>query len=67
MAKISSSFNCMICKNPLNFPNDIDITDFIIVLLQFYKTHEACEKAPAQITSKKEISMKKTKRKKKGD
>lgn len=43
MAKINSSFQCMICKQPLNFPNDIGIIDFVILLLQFYKNHELCE------------------------
>lgn len=43
MAKIASSFKCLICKNPLNFPNDISIIEFIVMLLQFYQTHEVCE------------------------
>ena len=43
MAKISSSFKCMLCKEPLNFPNNISIVDFMILVLNFYKTHDQCE------------------------
>lgn len=43
MAKIASSFKCIICKQPLNFPQDVSITDFVILMLQFYKVHELCE------------------------
>lgn len=43
MAKIKSYFRCMICEQPLIFPDDMGIIDFIIVILQFYKNHEICE------------------------
>lgn len=42
-AQISSNFSCMVCKQNLNFPNDLDITSFIILILQFYKSHGLCE------------------------
>lgn len=45
MAKISSSFQCMICKQPLNFPKNISIVEFTILMLQFWNNHELCEKS----------------------
>lgn len=56
MAKVASSFHCIICKQKLNFPNDTQIVDFIILILQFYKIHETCEglvQAPAPTLVKK--------------
>lgn len=43
MAKIASSFQCVICQQYLNFGKDIEMTDFIILLLQFHKIHTLCE------------------------
>ena len=43
MAKVSSHFQCMICKQRLNFPNNVEIVDFIILVLNFYKIHGLCE------------------------
>lgn len=43
MAKLSSSFHCMICKQRLNFPPNIKITDFVILMLQFNNNHDLCE------------------------
>jgi len=44
MARIRSSFVCMICSQPLNFPNNIGVVEFLILILQFYNAHELCEK-----------------------
>lgn len=62
MAKISSAFKCLICNQPLNFPNDTDITDFIILMLQFYKMHNLCE----NLSVKKDKVIQAAKRKVKG-
>lgn len=48
MAKIASSFKCMVCKQPLNFPKDTSIVDFVIMLLQFHKMHDLCENLGTQ-------------------
>lgn len=45
MSKVSSHFSCILCKQKLNFPPNTNITDFIILILQFYKNHEICEQA----------------------
>lgn len=56
MAKISASFHCMICKQKLNFPDNLDIVEFMILILQFYKVHGLCESV--QSIEKKEIKQK---------
>ncbi len=43
MAQIKSSLTFMICKKPLNFPNDIGVIDFMILMMQFYVENEKCE------------------------
>lgn len=43
MARISSAFKCMVCEKKLEFPNNLQIVDFVILLLQFYKDHDICE------------------------
>jgi len=63
MAQIASSFKCLVCGKPLLFPENIDITEFTILFLQFYKTHDACEKADKNKELKKAVD-KVTKKKK---
>lgn len=75
MAKIASSFKCIICNQPLNFPNDISIIEFVIILLQFYRTHDLCENLgkPKALEKEetgdtvKQLRIKKKSRTKKGD
>lgn len=43
MAKVSAAFQCLVCKSPLQFPQDIDIIQFMIHILQFYRVHEICD------------------------
>lgn len=62
MAKIASAFKCILCKEPLNFPNDISIVDFMILVLQFYKNHEVCEAAPPVVEKKIKAVVKRKKR-----
>lgn len=57
MAKVQSSFLCLICKQPLDFKDNIDIVDFMVMLLRFYKTHDLCENIPQPIMGK--VSAKK--------
>jgi hypothetical protein len=61
MAKISSSFKCILCKVTLHFPNDISIVDFIILILQFYKNHEICESQISMNSAEKVQEKKKRK------
>ena len=56
MAKVSSSFKCVICKEPLNFPNNTGIVDFMILILQFYRDHDRCEKLEAEFNKTKEVA-----------
>lgn len=71
MAKIASSFKCLLCNQPLNFPNDISIIEFTIILLQFYRNHELCEslgnKPNVEDTALKAKAIIKKGRKKKGE
>lgn len=53
MAKISSAFKCLLCEEPLRFPQDTDIVEFQILFLQFYRTHDRCEKLVAALEKKK--------------
>lgn len=66
MAKIASSFKCLICNQPLNFPNDISIIEFVIILLQFYRTHDLCENLAKPKTLEKDKEQGKLRIKKKG-
>lgn len=67
MAKIASSFKCLICKQPLNFPENIGIVEFIIIMLQFYKTHELCETLENRDFEKKDVKVKSKQRRKRGE
>lgn len=45
MSQVKSHFSCVICKQVLNFPPDTSIVDFVILFLQFFKSHEICEQS----------------------
>lgn len=49
----------MVCKQPLSFPNDIGIADFVVLMIQFYKIHDLCENLARQNTPAKKIVKKK--------
>lgn len=59
MAKIKSSFECLVCKQPLDFPNAIDIADFIVLFIQFYKIHNLCENLEKKKTPAKKVATNK--------
>lgn len=44
MAKIESNNACLICKEKLKFPQNTSELDFVILILQFVKDHDKCEK-----------------------
>lgn len=56
MAKIKSSFECLICEESLNFPNSVEIADFVVLLIQFYKAHQVCERLEKKKTNVKKIA-----------
>lgn len=43
MAQIKSHFKCQVCNEILKFPNDTNIVEFMIIMLEFYRTHDKCE------------------------
>jgi hypothetical protein len=49
MAKIASSFQCMVCKERCNFPNDISIVQFQMIFLKFYCDHDDEKKCEAKV------------------
>lgn len=55
MAKVQSSFKCLICQEPLRFPADISIVDFTILFLQFYRDHDRCERLAEELKKPKEV------------
>lgn len=57
MAKVASSFRCLVCEENLKFPADFGIVDFTISFLQFYKDHDRCEQL--EIAMQKKIETKK--------
>lgn len=52
MAKLSLSCKCMVCKEPLQFPNNAGIVDVNILFLQFYVSHDKCEKLEKEYEQK---------------
>lgn len=49
MAKVASSFKCMICQQRLAFPDNCQVIDFMILMMQFYRDHERCESIQQQL------------------
>ncbi len=59
MAAIKSSFACKICDVEMALPkNNLDMLDFIAILIQFYKNHDICEKNDILFKQKEEALKK---------
>lgn len=64
MAKIKTSFECMLCKENLQFPQNCSITQFLMHMLSFYEKHNVCENVNSE--PKLEIRTPKKRKKKTG-
>lgn len=42
MARVKIGFECIDCKELLKIPENSDIVNFLIALLEFYRDHNKC-------------------------